>query len=126
MTARALISGRIWRDPERKVSSAGKPFVSASVRVGNGDAAVWWKVLAFNEAAIEELLALRDGDAISASGEFRAEIFDGRDGPRVGFTLFADRVISAKRPKRERPQESKAEPATATQAAQPFDDGVGL
>jgi hypothetical protein len=82
MSARALINGRVWRDPEHRVSASGKPFGSASVRVGSGDAAVWWKVLAFGEAAIEELLSLRDGDALSATGEFKADIYDKGGEPR--------------------------------------------
>jgi hypothetical protein len=45
MSATALISGRLWRRPERKTSKAGKPFVTATIREGNGDGVTWWKVL---------------------------------------------------------------------------------
>jgi len=48
------------------------------------------------------LLSLHDGDAVSASGEFKVEIYDNGTGPRPGFTMFADRVLSAKRAKKER------------------------
>jgi len=111
MSARALISGRLWKNPERRISGAGKPFGSASVRVGNGDAAVWWKVLAFAEDVLEELLSLHDGDAVAVTGEFKAETYDGRDGPRISYTLFCDRLISAKRRKREETEDRRAEPS---------------
>jgi hypothetical protein len=108
MSARALISGRLWREPERKVSSAGRTYATATIRVGNGDDAQWWKVLTFSEMAAEELLALHGGDAVSASGEFKVEIYDKGSGPRPGFTLFADRVLSAKRAKNEREKERRS------------------
>jgi hypothetical protein len=117
MSARALVSGRLWCNPERRVSNSGKPFGAATVRVGSGGSAVWWKVLTFGETATEELLSLRDGDALSASGEFIGENCNGRDGPKVGFTLFADRVLSAKHKRRE------AAPAIIREkAARPFND----
>jgi hypothetical protein len=119
MSARALISGRIWRDPEHRVSSAGKSFGSASLRVGNGNAVIWWKVLTFSESGIEELLSLRDGDALSASGEFKAEAYDRGAGPKVGFTLFADRIISARRAKKQH----QRGPINATEAQRPIESG---
>jgi hypothetical protein len=127
MSARALISGRIWRDPERRVSGAGKPFASASVRVGSGDVAAWWKLLCFSEAAIEEVTSLHDGDAVSASGEFKAEVYDKGDGPRVGFTLFADRIISARKAKREKARAAtRRAPIDGAQSQRPFDDELPM
>jgi single-stranded DNA-binding protein len=129
MTARALISGRIWRDPERKVSGAGKRFANATLRVGNGDDTTWWKLLAFNETAIEELLSLKDGDAVSATGEFKVELYDKGGSTRIGFTIFADRVLSAKRQKREKAQERRTEPhqsPISAEAQRPFVDEVPL
>jgi hypothetical protein len=105
MSATVLVSGKLWRDPERKTTKTGRPYTSAALRDGQGDDAVWWKLLAFNEAAAEEPLRLRDGDGLAASGSFKAEIYDRGSGPRIGFTVFVDHLISAKRKKRE-----KAEP----------------
>jgi hypothetical protein len=122
MSARALISGRLWKDPERRISGAGKVFGSASVRVGNGDAAAWWKVLTFSDSVTEELLSLKDGDAISATGEFKAEIYDGREGSRIGFTLFCDGVLGAKRKKRERKEETN--PGSIDTAQKQLDDDL--
>jgi hypothetical protein len=125
MSARALVSGRLWRDPERRASGAGKSFGSAFIRVGSGDDKKWWKLLVFIETVIEEMLSLKDGDALAATGEFKAEVFDGRNGPRISFTLFADRVISPKRKKRERDKDRRSEPRPApinsTDAQRPID-----
>jgi hypothetical protein len=63
MTATALLSGKIVREPERKISKLG-PYASATVRDGYGDDATWWLVFAFSESAVEELLALHDCDAV--------------------------------------------------------------
>ena len=49
MSATALISGKLFREPEAKVSRAGKYYASATVRVGDGEGATWWKVLSFSE-----------------------------------------------------------------------------
>lgn len=105
MTSTVLVSGKLFRDPERKVSSAGKPYASVTIKDVNGDDVTWWKLLTFSEPAIEELLSLRDGDGIAASGSFRADVYDRGAGPKVGFTLFAERLISTRREKRERAQE---------------------
>jgi hypothetical protein len=109
MTATVLVSGRLWRDPESKVTKAGKPYATGTIRDIAGNETFWWKLLCFSESGIEELLSLRDGDGIAASGSFKAEPFEGKDGPRVGFTIFADRVISAKKQKRERDQQRRVE-----------------
>jgi hypothetical protein len=97
----------VWRDPEHKVSSTGKAYATATVRVGSGHDATWWKLLAFCETTKQELHSLRDGDAVSATGEFKAEIYNKGTGPKIALTLFADRVISARRAKRERASERR-------------------
>ena len=102
MSASALISGRLQRDPERKVAKSGKPFVTAVLREGDGEAVNWWNVLTFSESAADELMALKAGDALAVSGSFRTEIYNSKGGEqRISFTLFADRIITAKRQKRE-------------------------
>ncbi len=128
MSATALISGKLWREPEAKVSRAGKRYGSATVRVGDGDDATWWKILAFSESAAEELLQLHDGDGVAASGSFQVEPFERGGELRVSFTLFADRLISAKRQKRERDKEQRAEhrqgAIDSAEAQRPIDGGL--
>ena len=41
MTARALVSGVIFKAPVEKTSKAGNAYVTATIRDGKGDAARW-------------------------------------------------------------------------------------
>jgi len=99
MSARAIVSGVLFRPPVEKISKAGKPYVIATVREGNGDATRWWKILFFNEPAREEALRLGDGEPIAVAGEFDANVWapEGRE-PRVNLTLTADAILSARKP----------------------------
>ena len=117
MSAYVLISGTLFRAPEQRVAKSGKPFWSATVRVKDGDATAWWKLLVFSESAGAELMRLCDGDAISAQGSFKCEPYDDKDGGRrVGFTIFADRILPLKPPPRER-KPKPAHPARDSWAA---------
>ncbi|MFZ3181649.1 MAG: single-stranded DNA-binding protein [Methylocystis silviterrae] len=115
MTAHVLISGVLYRAPEQRMSKADKPFWSATLKVRDGDATAWWKVLVFSESAGAELMRLADGDALSAQGVFKAEPYDKDGTTRVGFTIFADRVLPLRPPPRERkPKPDK--PATTRES----------
>lgn len=118
MTATALVSGRLQRDPERKVSKAGKPYVAATIREGDGETVTWWSVLCFSESAGAELMEMRAGEGVAASGSFRVEPFLKDGETKLAFTLFADGVLSARRRKREKDRERRAE-AKATDRAAP-------
>jgi hypothetical protein len=108
MTASALVSGRLWGEPEQKLSKAGKPFAVAKLREGSGDGAVWWSVVAFSEDVCEELLALRDGEALAISGPFRCEIFEKEGRARIAHRIVAERLISARKPKKRQPEDRRA------------------
>lgn len=121
MSATILVSGKLVRDPTQKTSKAGKPFVSALLKEGDGEATTWWSILTFSETAIDEMLTLKAGDGMAASGSFKAELYERNGTQRISFTIFADRVISAKRQKRERPARQNPGPQAA-----PFDDEIPL
>ena len=127
MSATVLLHGKLSRDPESKTSGKGNAYALATVRDGQGDDATWWRVFAFSTEAREELLALRAGDSIAVSGSFKAEIYAGGSEPRVSLTVTADRLISAKRQKRDRAADKRdASKAVARAApkARPFEDEV--
>jgi single-stranded DNA-binding protein len=124
MSAVVLLSGKIVREPERKVSKLGKPYASATVRDGYGDDATWWRVFAFSESAAEELLGLRDGDAVAASGSFKAELYNGRDGARISLSMVADRLISARKLKRQRDKERREQPGSNNALLAPRIEGA--
>ena len=58
MSARAVVSGFLFRVPASKTSRAGKPYIFATIREGAGDAIRWWKCFAFSESTIDEFLRL--------------------------------------------------------------------
>jgi single-stranded DNA-binding protein len=124
MTAYALLSGKLHRAPARKMSRAMQPYVQATLRVGEGDAAQWWNLVCFSDSAAEALLDLHDGDACAVSGALKVAAYNGHDGnARLDLSLFADRVISAHKPK----AKPKPQPAAATPeqtAGRPFDDAL--
>jgi hypothetical protein len=101
MTATVLVSGKLWRSPERKTSTNGRPYVRAIVRDSAHDEDVWWTILCFAEGAQDELARLGAGESVSAAGEMTARIYDKDGHTRVGLTCFADRILSAHKPPRE-------------------------
>jgi len=99
MTATALVSGKLAKAQERKVSKNGKPYGVANVRVGAGDATTWWRVMVFDADEVDRLMELSAGETVSASGSFNAETYvSKKDGStKIGFTLLADAVLTALR-----------------------------
>jgi hypothetical protein len=108
MSTFVIVTGTLFRAPEQRMSKAGKPYWSATARVKDGDASRWWKIVLFSESAGAELMRLGDGDALSAQGSFKCEPYQKDGETRVGFTLFADRVL----PLKPSPRERKAKAAT--------------
>jgi hypothetical protein len=106
MSVFVLISGALFRAPEQRIAKSGKPFWSATIRVKDGDASQWWKLLVFSESAGTELMRLGDGDALSAQGTLRAETYQKDGDTRISFTLFADRVLPLKPPPKARKPKS--------------------
>ncbi|MGD9656203.1 MAG: single-stranded DNA-binding protein [Methylocystis sp.] len=103
MTAHALITGAVFRSPERKISRGGKPYVSATIKCRDGEGSQFWRVTIFSESAGEEMMRLADGDSVSAQGALRAEIYRPDDGePRLSLSLVADHVLALRQPKKSR------------------------
>jgi hypothetical protein len=114
MSARAIVSGVLFKAPVSKTSKAGKPYVLATIREGSGERVRWWKCFAFSETPIEELLRLGDGDPIAVAGEIDADIYapEGSD-PRVNWRVTADAVLSARRPAKAKLDGTKHKPKAA-------------
>jgi len=97
MSIDALISGRIHKTPQSRVSAAGKRFATAIVRAaardGNG---IFVSVIAFSQSACDALLALDDGDSVALAGELTPKIYTPRDGgePRPSLDLVAHKVLT--------------------------------
>jgi hypothetical protein len=95
----ALVSGILFKPPEQRTSKAGRPFAVATLRVKDGEALQWWRVAAFSEPAQAELMRLGDGDACSAQGAFKAELYQPEGGePKVSLSIVADQVLALRQP----------------------------
>ncbi len=109
MSARAIVSGVLFRAPIERVSRAGKPYLLATIRDGNGEGVRWWKCFCFIENVIEEMKRLEDGDPIAVAGEFNCDLYspDGAE-TRLSWTIRADGVLGAKlKPKTAKPKADK-------------------
>jgi hypothetical protein len=94
MSAFALVTGKLWKDPgERTSAKDGNAFATATFREGAGDATTWWSVVAFTNN-VAELLRLKDGDVVSVSGPFTVETY-GKDGEiRLRHKIVAERIAA--------------------------------
>ena len=50
MPAFILITVTLFRNPERRTSKAGKPYVTATLSVKDGEESRVWNIIAFAEA----------------------------------------------------------------------------
>ena len=126
MTARALVSGVIFKAPVEKTSKAGNAYVTATIRDGKGDAARWWKALVFGDDAMAEVLRLSDGDPLAVAGEFDCQAYKTDAGEdRLSWSIMVDAVLSARaKPKKAKLQDGKPAshlPPSSNDSRQPFD-----
>ncbi len=96
MSINILISGKLHAAPEQRTSKAGKTFVSAKLRVSNGDDTTFAGIVAFSDAACTALLALGAGDAVAVSGAATIKAWVDREGnARPNLDVVADVVLTA-------------------------------
>jgi single-stranded DNA-binding protein len=124
----ALIGGRLYGKPARRMGNSGKPFVTAKVRaaVGDGDA-LFVNVIAFSASVGDALLALDDGDSVSLSGALTPKAWTDKNGePRPALDMVAHGVLSAYHIKRKRQAVAEQEaPQASTPRRVPSGDGLG-
>lgn len=124
MTAIALITGKLFKSPERKTSKAGTAYVTATMKARDGDSQQFWRLTVFSNSAQDELMRLDDGDALSCQGAMRAEVYTPEGGePRVSLSLVVDNVIGAKpKPKQRQPKDERMNTSfqTGTMSKSPF------
>lgn len=130
MTAFAIVTGVLFKTPEQRTSKTGKPFVTAIIRVRDGEAPVWWKIVAFAEDVRTELARLDEGDSCCVQGAFKAELYKPESGEaRVSLSIVADHVLALRQPKigsagyPRKAQKERDAPSRGSGAA-PFDDQI--
>jgi single-stranded DNA-binding protein len=128
MSTFALISGSLFRNPERKTSKAGKAYATATVKAVAGNESEFWRLIVFSESAQAELMRLADGDKLSAQGSMKIELYRANDGSeKISRTLMADGVLALKpapREKKPKPEPAAAKTENGTQNGRDFDDPV--
>jgi single-stranded DNA-binding protein len=105
----AHIAGTLTADPVERKTTAGKSYVTASVRVPiEREDAQFVGIAAFDDEPIAALRELCKGDAVSITGPAKLRIWAGSDGNSV----LAQRVLGGKpqprrRAPRQQPQQSE-------------------
>lgn len=100
MSASVLVTGVLFKAPARKLTKSLRPYISATLKVKDGDSAQFWRVMAFSESAQADLERLGDGETLSAQGALRAEVYTPAGGePRVSLAVFADAILPLRRPR---------------------------
>jgi single-stranded DNA-binding protein len=133
MSAFALVTGVIFRNPVQKTSKAGKTYTVCTVKAGADDSggADFWSIICFSEGAQLELLRLEAGDAVSVRGKMKIELYSANDGTtKISRSIFADAALGLRpAPRTTKAKAAKAAPTsqqtTTTTAADPdFDDSI--
>jgi single-stranded DNA-binding protein len=123
VTAFAIVTGSLFKAPERRTSKNGRPYVTATIRAKDGEASQWWRVMAFSESAQVELMRLGEGDACTVQGAFKCELYQLEGGEtRVSLSIVADHVLALRQPPRERKAKTAGDAARGGAAA--FDDSI--
>jgi single-stranded DNA-binding protein len=120
MTSFALISGSLFKAPERKVSKNGNAFATATIKMRADDnKSEFWRLVTFSETAVEELMRLGEGDNLSAQGQMKAELYqpEGKE-PRVSLSIIADTVQPLRAQRKRQQQDGDNKPMRLSRAAQ--------
>jgi hypothetical protein len=114
MSARAIISGVIFKAPIEKASKAGNPFATFTIRENHNGATRWWQAIAFNESAIGVLKEMSVGEPIAVAGEITAEIYaPAGSESRINWRILVDSVLSARKPPKAKPEGTGRKPKEA-------------
>lgn len=112
--------------PELRTSAAGKPLLTFSAGVGEGEAVQWARVAVFGERAIELSRMLAKGNKVYVEGRLTLQEWTGKGGEaRHGLNVAAWRVEPLRQIGRNRSQQAKPEAADKAAPAgvdRSFDD----
>ena len=93
----ALISGKLYGQPQQRTGASGKPFTTAKLRAAAGEGeTLFVNVIAFSDTVQAALQALGDGDSVAVSGALTPKVWTDRDGQaRPSLDLVAHAVLTA-------------------------------
>ena len=106
MSARALITGTLYGDPQARTSQAGKSFTTAKVKAdGKDGSTLWISVVAFGDLA-DRLLTMRANNAVALSGKLEVSAYTAKNGePAAGLSVVCDELATLKAKPRPRAQQ---------------------
>jgi hypothetical protein len=114
MSARAIVSGVLFKAPIEKVSKTGNPFATLSIRENVNGATRWWQAITFSENAIEAMKDMSVGEPIAVAGEISAEIYPPAGSEsRINWRITVDAVLSARKPPKAKPESKSRKPKEA-------------
>jgi single-stranded DNA-binding protein len=131
MSAYALITGVIFRNPVQKTSKAGKQYTDCTIKVDDSGSGDFWKILIFSESAQLEMLRLEAGDAVAVRGRLEIKTYVANDGTtRISRSIFADAAVGLRPiPREKKSRAVKPAPAsqetTTTTTATPEETAAG-
>lgn len=96
MSLYLLATGVLHADPVSRTGQSGKEFTTARLRIEVEGATTWASVICFDEAAQEELLQLRAGDAVSVQGRAKLDVYEKDGVVRPSLNIVANGVLSNK------------------------------
>lgn len=92
----AIVTGTLVGDPVERTTQAGKPFVTATVRVAAGEDAIFVGIAAFEPTAAARLLQMRKGGVVAACGVLEVNNWTTQAGEaRTGWRLTASEVLTS-------------------------------
>jgi single-stranded DNA-binding protein len=95
MSIDVLLSGRMAKPAEQRTARTGSTYALAQVIVPTeGEESVLCSCIAFSRSAVEALLALDRGEAVSLAGKAKMNVWE-RDGEtKVGLNITVDAVLT--------------------------------
>jgi|HubBroStandDraft_4_1064222.scaffolds.fasta_scaffold145941_3 hypothetical protein len=114
MSARAIVSGVLFKAATEKASKAGNAFATFPIRETVNGATRWWQCIAFGESMVEVLKAMIPGEPIAVAGEISAEIYAPAGAEsRINWRIAVDAVLSARKPPKAKPDSKGRKPQAA-------------
>jgi hypothetical protein len=115
VTVFVLVSGTIFREPQRRTSQSGKRYTVATIKAAGADNAPadFWSVLCFSDTGQAELLRLGLNEKLSVQGALKIETYEKDGQTKISRTVFADQVLALRAPPKEK--KSKAAPTPAAE-----------
>jgi single-stranded DNA-binding protein len=99
-----LVSGKLYGKASSRTGQSGNMFVTAKVRAAVGDGeSLFVNVIAFDDKAKAELLALDDGDSVALAGTLTPKVWTDKHGDaKPALDMVAHAVLTAYHVQRKR------------------------